>query len=349
MNLGVGAKSRAHSLEVTNRVVRKGSAGGHARVVVGVVRAHDRLDPRHQFRLRRRGDDGTVLVGVDKVAQILRRQVSVRRVTNTRRNEEQNRVDARAKQPESQDVRRQLGDVFPAVLVPGLRRHRGLLLRASRKPNHGVASSVSSSSLAFARPVAGTTLGPKPSTAMRRRRQAIRARPRARAFAPRTTRIDAHKTRAPIARVDIPIARAHRACTPRDDPRIDRREGFRNRAPPADRHPRPRSRAQRAQRAAIARRTRARIRIRSFAPPSRSSFRTCRRRTGVDRRDDAIGRKAARVEYMHSRVCDSRVTYVNAQIANEKSTRRGQKSVFESVLTTSARTAASPAAMTSPW
>ena len=170
------------------------------------------------------------------------------------------------------------------------------------------------------------------------------ARPHATAFSSRARRHAMNTKRAHRSRARTTPPRARRAR----DTRATTRESIAAKVASAARgsigNPRPRSRARRVRRASNARRTRARIRVRSFAPPCRSSFRksrTSRRRTGVDRggEREAGGR--------HAR--DARGVVTQWLHIYQQKCCPAQNSVFESVLTASARTAASPAAMTSPW
>ena len=180
------------------------------------------------------------------------------------------------------------------------------------------------------------------------------ARPHATAFSRRARRHAMNTKRAHRSRARTTPPRARRAR----DTRATTRESIAAKVTSAARgsigNPRPRSRARRVRRASNARRTRARIRVRSFAPPCRSSFRksrTSRRRTGVDRGGE---REAGGRHARDARGVVTQWLHIYQQTPLIKKVLRqhccpAQKSVFESVLTTSARTAASPAAMTSPW
>ena len=244
--------------------------------------------------------------------------MSERRVTNTRRDVEQNRVDARAKRPESQDVHSQLGEVLPVVLVPGRRRHLGLLLRARRNP---ITTSHRQSRRPRSRSRARSPT-PRPGHSHRPRKVDTvmpLARPLATAFSRRARRHAMNTKRAHRSRARTTPPRARRAR----DTRATTQESIVAEVASAARgsigNPRPRSRARRVRRAANARRTRARIYVRSFAPPRRPSFqksRTSRRRTGVDRGGE---REAGSTRKGRARGCDSMVTYLPADTSNQKS------------------------------
>ena len=178
------------------------------------------------------------------------------------------------------------------------------------------------------------------------------ARPLATAFSRRARRHAMNTKRAHRSRARTTPPRARRAR----DTRATARESIAAEVASAARgsigNPRPRSRARRVRRASNARRTRARIYVRSFVRTSLSSFfpkipniaashwRRPRRRArggGSTREGRARGR-------------DSMVKYLPIfDCLESKKCCPAQNSVFESVLTASARTAASPAAMTSPW
>ena len=114
----------ARRLGKPDRVVRSARTRRHARVDERAAPSHRRLHPRQERRQSRRRRLRGVVPDVTEHTQVFRRQVTVRRVSHTGRDENQRRVNPREERPETKDVHRELGDVFLAHLVP--RFHRRL-------------------------------------------------------------------------------------------------------------------------------------------------------------------------------------------------------------------------------
>jgi len=124
-----GKPDRVHPRRRTRR---------HARVDDRAARSHRRLHPRQERRQSRRRRLRGVVPDVTEETQVFRRQVTVRRVSHAGRDEDQRRVNPGEERPETKNVRRELGDVFLAHLVPRFHRrlfNHNLRFVASRPPS----------------------------------------------------------------------------------------------------------------------------------------------------------------------------------------------------------------------